>query len=712
MRKRRKKPVPWQIKTERQGITLYLDQRSWKILKLIADSPVITGKELEHQLGATRKQIGYSIEKINEYLTESGMMKIQRLRTGKFQVPAVVIEEFRSREPVTKEMVYIYSDKERLYLLLLMLLCHDEELSTYHFTDELKISKNTLLLDMKKLQERIDPYHVTIYYSRKSGYTMLGSEFDKRELLVLTIRKIIRFPKGRLVIEKISKLEKETLMEIRRNIEEIEKNLQIKFTDERVSELPYILYLIILRIKRNRLLEELPEAFNHIAGTREYSAVAVFANQYEITGNLERVFLTAQIQISNIHSLKFLNHEAEEMMLNAAQKVIANFESICCIQFFEKDQLLEALIQHWKPAYYRIRYQYHLETSILEMVLPQYAYLHEIVKKSISPFEKILQKEIPDEELVYFTVLFGSWLRREGRYNLLEQRKRAVVVCANGISVSNFLFISLKELFPEMEFVTWLSVRDFIEFNQDYDIVFTTQHLETKKLQFLVKPFLNEQSKQKFKRKVLQELEGIDLQGIQVSQLLEVIEQYATVHSKDQLLKSLYRCIHEPNAKKIDTNNSWMGDQTPELSELLTDQTILIWNEPQLPDWKQAITKAAGPLLENRSIEPGYVSVMIQLIEEKEPYIMVAPGVIIAHAGINDGVNQVGMSVMQLPEAISIKGYMEADLIIVLGTPDKTIHLNALFQLNDLLEDEDALQFLRTARTTEQIIEFIRRRGD
>jgi len=46
---------------------------------------------------------------------------------------------------------YIYSDKERIYLLLLMLLCHDEELSTYHFMDELEISKNTLLLDLKKL---------------------------------------------------------------------------------------------------------------------------------------------------------------------------------------------------------------------------------------------------------------------------------------------------------------------------------------------------------------------------------------------------------------------------------------------------------------------------------------------------------------------------------------------------------------------------------
>ena len=79
------------------------------------------------------------------------------------------------------------------------------------------------------------------------------------------------------------------------------------------------------------------------------------------------------------------------------------------------------------------------------MVLPQYASLHAVVRKSIGPVEKLVGVEVPDEELVYITALFGAWLRREGILELApEAKKRAVVVCANGISVSNFFIFHIE----------------------------------------------------------------------------------------------------------------------------------------------------------------------------------------------------------------------------------------------------------------------------
>jgi len=689
---------------------LYLDQRSWQILKAIADNPAVTGKDLEQQMEASRKQIGYSIDKINEYLQENGMPRLERLRTGKFQVPAVVIREFRSEEPDTKEMVYIYSDRERLYLILLILLCHEEELSTWHFTDELKISKNTLLLDMKKLQELLDEYHVTVFYSRKSGYTVLCSEFEKRELLVMAVRKILRFPKGETELFRLCKLEQEKLNRIKADIEEIENSLQIQFTDERMNELPYILYLIFLRIDRGRSLEELPETFAHIVGTREYRTVAEFADKYGIDGRLERMFLTAQIQISNINSLLTLNHEAEDQMKQAAEQVIRNFESICCIQFMEKEPLREALLQHWRPAFYRIRYRYHLENSIRELVLPRYAQLHEIAKKAVVPFEEMLEQEIPEEEMVYITVLFGSWLRKEGRLNLLEEKRRAIVVCANGISVSSYLFTTLRELLPEVEFVTWMSVREFQEYRDPYDIVFATVHLETEKLQFLVKPFLNEESKQKFRSRFFREIEGIDLPGGKVSQLLAIIEKYTTIHAKEQLTRDIYRCLHNEIQPAGEGQRKVNRISELDLLDLLNSRTIQICSG--LLFWEDAIKLAAMPLLEDHSIETRYVDTMIRLIQEDEPFIMVADGVIYAHAGVNDGVNRVGMSLLRLPEKISVKGYMEADIIVVICTPDNNAHLNALFQLNTFFEGQKNLDMLREAVTSEEILDQLKRRGE
>lgn len=81
-------------------------------------------------------------------------------------------------------------------LIELRLLCHEDELSTYHFTEELQISKNTLLSDLKKVQERVNRFSLELAYNRKEGYRLYGSEYHKRELLTHALRKLLNMPGG------------------------------------------------------------------------------------------------------------------------------------------------------------------------------------------------------------------------------------------------------------------------------------------------------------------------------------------------------------------------------------------------------------------------------------------------------------------------------------------------------------------------------------
>ena len=88
-----------------------------------------------------------------------------------------------------------------------------------------------------------------------------------------------------------------------------------------------------------------------------------------------------------------------------------------------------------------MKYHYHIEQSILDMVLPQYASLHAIVRKSIGPVEKLVGVEVPDEELVYITALFGAWLRREGILELAPEAKNEQCCMCQWISVSIFYIL-------------------------------------------------------------------------------------------------------------------------------------------------------------------------------------------------------------------------------------------------------------------------------
>ena len=163
---------------------------------MIVNDPSVSGKELQQTLGLSRKQISYSLGKINDYLKKNGFEEIKWLKTGRFLVSLAVIREYQSEDSKTAEYTYVLSDEERYSWLTLRLLCHTEELSTYHFTDELKISKNTLMSDLKRVQEIMKSYSLELNYDRKRGYVVYGEEYDKRGLIIQALRENLNIPGG------------------------------------------------------------------------------------------------------------------------------------------------------------------------------------------------------------------------------------------------------------------------------------------------------------------------------------------------------------------------------------------------------------------------------------------------------------------------------------------------------------------------------------
>ena len=538
------------------------------------------------------------------------------------------------------------------------LLCRNEELSTYHFTDELQISKNTLLSDLKKVQDKVNEFHLELAYNRKEGYRLYGSEYHKRELMIYALRKLLNMPGGEEKLNCEYQIHQDRLCELKANIGEIEKKLFLQFTDERLKELIYFFYFTIMRIKRTKYIEKM-EQYHLVAATKEYGVAAVFADKYQIYDDNEIVYFTVQIQISKVHNRACRDMENPVVLKEIGTSMLERFESVSCVRLGEREEFLEILYQHMKPAIYRIRYGYHVEPDITAMVLPKYQHLHEIVRKAVKQYEEYIHCTFPDAELVYITVLFASWLQKEGKLAEIQEKKKAVVVCTNGLTVSQYLLISLSELLPEIEFLECLSLRGFYEYGKEFQIVFSTVRLETDKKQFLVYPFANDTAKKAFREKVLENIRGSG--------------ENAAIN--------------------------------PSLTALLTGERIQFTKER--PEWKNAVWMAADPLLEAGVINRNYVEKSIEMIEAEQRFILIADGVIIVHAGVDDGVSEIGMSLLRLPEKLSFYGYMDADIVLVLATPDKHRHLTALYQLLDLLEGHGNVEKIRKAADVQEIIDLV-----
>ncbi|WP_412518820.1 PTS sugar transporter subunit IIA [Staphylococcus simulans] len=141
--------------------------------------------------------------------------------------------------------------------------------------------------------------------------------------------------------------------------------------------------------------------------------------------------------------------------------------------------------------------------------------------------------------------------------------------------------------------------------------------------------------------------------------------------------------------------------------DILTKDKIKV--QDQVPDWSQAITEAAQPLLEQDYIETGYIDAMIDSVKEFGPYIVIAPEIAIAHARPEDNVNKVGLSLLKLNKSINFaEDSHYASLIFVLSATDNTSHLNVLQSLAGLLGNKEVVNQLLASKNSEEIIEIIK----
>lgn len=679
-----------------------LDERGLTILTAVVNHPSITGNQLMEDFHLSRKQLSYSIEKINYYLQERGYAKITRSKTGTFEIPVEVLKSFQTERESLNNM--IFTETERQMLSILILLYHQEELSVQHFVSALSVSKNTILKDLRTLESTIlTDYDLKLHYSRQNGYTLIGKEYEKRTLLVHATRAILERMNGEAILHSILKIEQTSLKQIQQKVSQVEQLLQVNYTDVRIREIPYILSLIFQRIHIGKQLDMLPEGYQHIVGTNEYAVVMDVFKHSLPHNDYERLFLVSQFQASSSRQQTQIKRD-DLALSKVVDEIIHHFESLTNRRFVDRKGLHDALIQHCKPAIYRLLYHYHIESNILNMILPQHAYLHEITRQSIAPLEKHIGQSISDEELAYVTILFGGWMTKEGTLYALEQREKALVVCTNGLSISNYLYINLKELFPELDFTQALSLREFKAYTLAYDLVFTTIYLETDRPQFLVRPIMDKAELDNLRTKVYTTLNMTSLPQVSVPHLMELIDRYADIKD-ERLLQNALKAYVDKGPVAFHLNH--VGSNEQSLSSLLNEKTIQL--SDQALDWQAAIRLASQPLLDHQVIEARYVQAMIDEVIEQAPFWNIAPNLVIAHAGIDQGVNRLGMSLLKLQEVVHFHENMAGNIIVVLATQDPKEHLGALYKLIGLTEDETLYQALQDSQSIEEIVELISR---
>src|SRR5690625_988951 len=141
----------------------------------------------------------------------------------------------------------------------------------------------------------------------------------------------------------------------------------------------------------------------------------------------------------------------------------------------------------------------------------------------------------------------------------------------------------------------------------------------------------------------------------------------------------------------------------PSLSGLLPVDGIVTGIEVE--DWRAAIRAAGELLVATGATTADYIGEMHAAVEEYGPYIVIAPGLALAHSRPSPAVLRTGLSWAGLKNPVEF-GHTSNDpvrLVIGLAAVDHDCHSAALSRLARLLADPDRLAHLSTATSSAEI---------
>lgn len=142
--------------------------------------------------------------------------------------------------------------------------------------------------------------------------------------------------------------------------------------------------------------------------------------------------------------------------------------------------------------------------------------------------------------------------------------------------------------------------------------------------------------------------------------------------------------------------------------ELLTRKTVQIVEGLDL-DWKQAIERAATPLVETKKIGSDYVQSMIDVVKKQGPYINIGPKIALAHARPTESVKEISLALLKTNQSVNLLDDKShpVKLWFVLAAVDSTSHLEVMKELSQLLMQRTKVEQLLSTDDIDGILRIV-----
>ena len=125
--------------------------------------------------------------------------------------------------------------------------------------------------------------------------------------------------------------------------------------------------------------------------------------------------------------------------------------------------------------------------------------------------------------------------------------------------------------------------------------------------------------------------------------------------------------------------------------------------------WRESFEVAGAGLVDSKRTVPAYTQEMIQAFEELGPYMVIAPGIALAHGRPSESVIETGLSLVTLATPIEFGSESNdpVSLVIGLAAIDHDSHIDLMAALSELLMNEEKVTLLRNATNEAEVRSYL-----
>ncbi|MET1249342.1 HTH domain-containing protein [Sporolactobacillus sp. STCC-11] len=441
------------------------DDRLSIILHEFREKEVVSMEDLAKELSVTQRTIRNDVTVLNNEFKKTAEIQLNK---GQYVLRVYREQAYKKiTNALIRDQKSSDSPEKRARNLIAQLLTAKQPITMDDLSEQLSVSRSTLVNDLTRLRVTLEPYDLVIKGKPNQGIQLQGSEWHKRLYMLQNNDHILDHPIEKKVLDLVHQFSAKYLL-----------------AEPTEQEFARYISVALHRAVDHPLTKDSDEFDQrYVIKTKEYQMVDALACKLERQSETplsltERAFITvpilgrrSPIHLPNIMAAS-LPQSIKELIADIEEQVVKQLN--ITIDF---TNITNELGYHLLFMLNRLIFGVKIYNSLMNEVQEKYPLACEIATIAHDVIKRKYQIDVSEAELSYLAYYFGIAVKESQNHNR-RQLARIAIVCDTGRGSARIISMQLKEILPEHVAIQLFSSRTATKEVMDtFDLVFSTVSL-------------------------------------------------------------------------------------------------------------------------------------------------------------------------------------------------------------------------------------------